>query len=221
MYSIGSSVTESFIPPELDVNQRQKYALIAPVVLIIIMYLIFQALAGIFEENWRIAWYLGLVVYWLIWGGFFPSLVIGKESIRNLIRPQKLTLKPFLLVLFLLLMASLYKFVPNMDYEKPSTWIFLLVFSTCIGNGFFEEILWRGVYMQLFPNSMIFRIVWPSIWFGLWHYVPGSLNPGGNVVGLIIGSGLMGFYLSFLAKKTDTIWWTIIAHTLGGIIMIL
>lgn len=209
------------MPPELDVNQRQIYALIAPVVLIIIMYLIFQALAGIFEENWRIAWYLGLVVYWLIWGGFFPLLMIGKESARNLIRPQKVTLKPFLLVLFLLLMASLYKFVPNMDYEKPSTWIFLLVFSTCIGNGFFEEMLWRGVYMQLFPNSMIFRIVWPSIWFGLWHYVPGSLNPGGNVVGLIIGSGLMGFYLSFLAKKTDTIWWTIIAHTLGGIIMIL
>lgn len=30
----------------------------------------------------------------------------------------------------------------------------------------------------------------------------------------------MGFYLSFLAKRTGTIWWTIVAHTLGGMIMI-
>jgi hypothetical protein len=26
--------------------------------------------------------------------------------------------------------------------------------------------------------------------------------------------------LSFLAKKTGTIWWTILAHTIGGFIMI-
>jgi membrane protease YdiL (CAAX protease family) len=203
------------------VNEKQKFALVAPIVLIIVMHLIFQTLAGAFGENWRIAWYFGLVIYWLIWGAAFPWLIIGKESIRSIIKPQKLTLNAFLLVLFLLLMAALYKFIPNMDYEKPSIGIFLLVFSTCFGNGFFEEVLWRGTYMRLFPNSIMFRIIWPSIWFALWHYVPGSLNPGGNVVGLIIGSGLMGFYLSFLARKTDTIWWTIIAHTLGGIIMIL
>jgi hypothetical protein len=30
----------------------------------------------------------------------------------------------------------------------------------------------------------------------------------------------MGFYLAFLAKRTGTIWWTIVAHTIGGMIMI-
>ena len=221
MYSIGSSVSESPTTLELAVNEKQKYALIAPVVLIIVMYLIFQMLAGLFADNWRIAWYLGLVTYWLIWGAAFPWFMLGKESIRSIIRPQKLTLDAFLLVLFLLLMAALYKLIPDMEYEKPSIGIFLLVLSTCFGNGFFEEVLWRGTYMRLFPNSIMFRIIWPSIWFALWHYVPGSINPGGNVIGLIIGSGLMGFYLSFIARKTNTIYWTIIAHTLGGIIMIL
>jgi hypothetical protein len=31
----------------------------------------------------------------------------------------------------------------------------------------------------------------------------------------------MGFYLSFLAKKTGTIWWTMVARTLGAITMII
>jgi membrane protease YdiL (CAAX protease family) len=92
--------------------------------------------------------------------------------------------------------------------------------STSLGNGFFEEVLWRGVYMELFPDSILLRIVWPTIWFALWHYAPGSVAPDGNVLGLIIGSGVMGFYLAFLAKRTGTIWWTIVAHTIGGMIMI-
>jgi membrane protease YdiL (CAAX protease family) len=124
-------------------------------------------------------------------------------------------------MLFPLLMAALYKFIPGMEYEKPSTWVFLLLISTNFGNGFFEELLWRGMYMSLFPGSILLRIVWPSIWFALWHYVPGSVHVDSNVIGLIVGSGLMGFYLSVLAKKTETIWWTIIVHTIGGFIMIL
>jgi len=100
-------------------------------------------------------------------------------------------------------------------------WIFLLLLSTTFGNGFFEEVLWRGVYMKLFPGSLMFRIVWPSIWFALWHYAPGSVSSNGNIMALVIGAAFFGFYLSFLAKKTDTIWWCIVTHILGGIIMIL
>lgn len=203
----------------MNINNKKKIAIVAPLVLIAMMYPIFQFLAGKYGE--RIGWYLGLVLYWLIWGGVFSWSMIGKESILRIIRPQKFTLRILLLILFPLLMAALYKYIPGMDYEKPSVWIFLLLVSTNFGNGFFEELLWRGVYMSLFPDSLIFRIIWPSIWFALWHYVPGSVIANGNVIGLIIGSGLMGLYLSFLAKKTGTIWWTILTHTIGGFIMIL
>jgi membrane protease YdiL (CAAX protease family) len=203
----------------MNINNKKKIAIVAPLVLIAMMYPIFQFLAGMYGE--RIGWYLGLVLYWLIWGGVFSWSMIGKESILRIIRPQKFTLRILLLILFPLLMAALYKYIPGMDYEKPSVWIFLLLVSTNFGNGFFEELLWRGVYMSLFPDSLIFRIIWPSIWFALWHYVPGSVIANGNVIGLIIGSGLMGLYLSFLAKKTGTIWWTILTHTIGGFIMIL
>jgi membrane protease YdiL (CAAX protease family) len=200
-------------------NTKQRIAIIAPLILIGMMYPVFQFLSGALGET--LGWYIGLILYWLIWGGTFSWLMIGKETIQRIIRPQKLNIKIFFLVLFPLLMAALYKFIPGMEYEKPSLWIWILLLSTNLGNGFFEEVLWRGVYMSLFSDSIMFRIIWPSIWFALWHYAPGSVSSDGNVIGLMIGSGLMGLYLSFLAKKTGTVWWTIIMHTLGGVIMIL
>lgn len=202
-------------------NKKQMIAVFAPIVLVIVMYFIFHFLSEVFRKNWRIGWFLGLTIYWIIWGALFPLFMIGEKTILEIIQPQQLNLKNFLLVGFPIVMAAIYRFVPNMNYEKPTLLIYVLVLLTSFGNGFFEEVLWRGVYMELFPQNIFFRIIWPSIWFALWHYVPGSVNPSGNVIGLMIGSGFFGFYLSFLARMKDTIFWTILAHTLGGIIMVL
>ena len=199
-------------------NTKQKIAIIAPLLLVGMMYPSFQFLANLFGET--IGWYLGLIVYWIIWGGIFSIAILGKENLISIIRPQKINIKILLLVLFPILMSSLYKLVPGMGYEKPSIWIFLLLFSTTFGNGFFEEVLWRGVYMKLFPNNVMFRIIWPTIWFAIWHYAPGSVHSDGNVVALMIGAGVFGFYLSFLAKQTDTIWWAIVTHALLSLIHI-
>jgi membrane protease YdiL (CAAX protease family) len=200
-------------------NRKQIIVLAAPPVLVLFMYPIFQFLSGKLGET--IGWYLGLASYWLIWGALFPLAVIGVDGIIAMIRPQKLTVKILLLVLFPVLMASLYRFIPGMGYDKSNFWMFLLFISTAFGNGFFEEVLWRGVYRRLVPDSILFSIIWPSIWFALWHFVPGSVHSDGNVVALMIGAGIFGFYLSFLAKQTGTVWWSILSHVLGGLVMVL
>jgi membrane protease YdiL (CAAX protease family) len=201
-------------------SRKQRLAIVAPVALVGTTYPVFHLLADAFSENWRIGWYLGLVVYWLTWCGAFPLWLLGRERIATLARPRRPTVGLLLLALVPLIGAALYRLVPGMSYEKPKVWVLLLLLSTTFGNGFFEEVLWRGVYLELFPDDVLWRLVWPGVWFALWHYVPGSVAPGGNVLGLMIGSGMMGFYLAFLAKRTGTIWWTIVAHTLGGMIMI-
>ncbi len=201
-------------------NRKQVIAIIFPLILIALMYPVFQLLSSAFNGS-VIGWYLGLVTYWIIWGAVFPLWIIGMKDLRPIIRPQRLNIKVSVLISIPLILALLYKFITGMDYGKLSFWILILYISTSFGNGFFEEVLWRGVYMKLFPDNILFRIVWPSIWFALWHYAPGSVSPNANVLGLIIGSGMFGFYLSFLAKKTGTIWWSIITHILGGIIMVI
>ena len=200
-------------------NRKQKLAIIAPLVLIGVMYPIFMWTPVVFGET--VGWYIGLVIYWILWGAIFPVVMLGRGNIKTIISPPKLNIRVFLLVLFPVLMASLYQLVPGMGYEKPNFWIYMLFLSSVFGNGFFEEVFWRGIYMKLFPNNILFRIIWPSILFALWHYIPGSVRSDGNVIALMIGAGVFGFYLSFLVKKTDTIWWSIVAHTLGGLVMVI
>lgn len=204
-------------------NRKQIFTLFTPILILLTIYPVFHLFSVIFHHNWRIGWLLGLMIYWLIWGMVYPLLVIGRKNIAEIIRPQKPNILVILLVLFPLIMAAIFKYIPSgMRYDKTSTLILLLLLFSAFGNGFFEEIFWRGVYMKLFPHHIFFRIVWPSIWFGLWHYIPGSVNPdSSHVIGLMTGALFLGFYSGFLAWKTNSLWWSIIVHVLGGIIMVL
>ena len=203
-------------------DKKRIIAIIAPPILMAFMYPIFQFLAGALEND-RIAWYLGLATYWLVWGALFPLLMIGLQKVNELIRPQKISGKVLLLLAVPLVGAIGAKLVPGMgSYEKGSMLIAILLVSSAFGNGFFEELLWRGVYTKLFPTNLFFRMIWPGIWFGLWHYIPVSINNGEltGLIGMMFGSMMMGLYFSYLTRKTDTLWWAIVAHTIGGIIMI-
>jgi len=157
----------------MNTNIKQKICIITPPILIALMYFVFQWLPGVFSD--RIAWFLGLVIYWILWGIIFSLFMIGKENLLKIIRPQKPDLKIALLVAIPLIITLIGRFIPGMEYEKNSFWIFILLLTTAFGNGFFEEVLWRGVYFQLFPDNIFYRMIWPSLWFAIWHYAPGSV----------------------------------------------
>jgi len=97
-------------------NNKQKIAIVAPLILLGMMYPVFQFLSGVFGE--RIGWYLGLALYWLVWGGAYSLWMIGKESLHEIIRPQRLNTTTFFLMLFPLVMAALNKLIPGMGYQK-------------------------------------------------------------------------------------------------------
>jgi membrane protease YdiL (CAAX protease family) len=84
-------------------------------------------------------------------------------------------------------------------------------------NSFWEEVLWRGVYITLFPDNRWWAAVWPTLWFAVWHYAPGSLSPLTDVRTLMIGAGVLGASFSWLALKTRSIRTTAVAHILGGL----
>ena len=200
-------------------NTKQIVAILAPLAVLSTMYPIFQLFSKWMGETW--GWYLGLVLYWILWGGVFPILMIGKDAILRLIHPQPPNWRVLGLIAIMILLAGAFKFSTGTQYQKHTPWILIMYLSTTVGNGLFEEILWRGMYLELFSEQVLFRIIWSSIWFGLWHFAPGAVSSTGKPLGLMIGAGMMGFYLSFLANYSGTIWWTMIAHFLGGILMVI
>ena len=196
---------------------------LAPIVLIAATYLVFRISDTALGDavGGRLSWFVGMSVYWAVWGCAFPLWVLGRSRAWELVRPQQVTAQALGHVVFLVAMATAVRFlIPGMEYTKATTGAGLLLAISPFANGLFEELLWRGVFLVAFPSNAWLRVVWPSVMFGLWHLVPTSISPGGSQVTMVIGPTLMGLYLAWLSKRTGTIWWAILAHTLGGLVMI-
>jgi membrane protease YdiL (CAAX protease family) len=211
-------------PDTGHLSRKQRIAIVAPLVLMAMMYPVFRLLDSVLGDrlDGYLGWYLGLVAYWIVWGAGFSLWILGWSRIKQLIRPRRPTIPVILLVAFPVLMAAAVLLIPGMGYEKQSIGILLLLGSTTIGNGLFEETLWRGIYLELFREQRFWRVGWAGVWFGLWHMIPVSINSGAfaEVIPMVIGSMFFGFYLAFLAKKTDSVWWPMVAHLLGGLVMV-
>jgi len=205
-------------------TRKQRIAVVAPVALMVTMYPVFRLFDGAMGDDLEgyLGWYLGLVTYWIVWGAGFSIWMLGMDRIRRLLRPRRLTLRIALLIAFPVVMAGVVLLIPGMGYEKASVAAIVLVISTAFGNGLFEETMWRGVYLELFRDRFFWRVVWAGTWFGLWHVIPVSVNAAGwlDVAPMVLGSMAFGFYLAFLARRTDSVWWPMIAHVLGGLVML-
>lgn len=209
--------------PERGLDRRQRLALAAPPVLIAVTYPVFQVADAALGDavGGQLAWFVGMAFYWTVWGGLFSWMILGRREVLELIRPRRPTLAVAAQVGFIVAMAAVVRFtVPGMVYDKPTVGAMALLAVSPFANGLFEELLWRGVYLDVFPHRMWLRVIWPSVWFGLWHLVPGSISAEGPQVAMVIGPTLMGLYLAFLAKRTGSVWWPMLAHALGGLVMI-
>jgi len=204
----------------MTTNTKQRIAILFPPVLIAVMYAVFKLLVWATGKSF-VGWYLGLITYWFTCCTILPLLLVGWQRIKTLLRPRPLSGRGAALVLTPILGAALYRLVPGIGYERQALWMILLYVSTAFGNGFFEELLWRGVYMELFPHRIDLRMIWPTVAFALWHYAPGVASANRNVWGLIAGAAALGFVQSLLAKRTNGIWWPSVAHSLAGLIMVL
>ena len=200
-------------------DRKNTVILLAPIVLIIVMYAVFRLLAGSYGNT--IAWYGGLFVYWLLFGAAFPLLAVGAREIVQLVRPRGMTPAVLMLAALPIIIATVGRLVFGMEYEKPSTLIAIFLVITAIGNGVFEEIFWRGLFLNQFRGSVWFGMLWPSFMFGMWHYDPGSISHPDGVVPLMVGSVFFGLLLSYMARRSGTIFWGILSHTLAGLIMVI
>jgi membrane protease YdiL (CAAX protease family) len=84
-------------------------------------------------------------------------------------------------------------------------------------NGSLEELLWRGAYVSVFPESWFFGLFYPAIGFAVWHFAPQAVfpsrAPGGNLA-LVVVAGLVGLMWGWVALQSGSILWTTVSHVL-------
>jgi membrane protease YdiL (CAAX protease family) len=201
-------------------SHQQTIAGLAPIALLAVMYPVFRLLARRFGN--KAAWYSGLAVYWIVWGLSFPLFLLGGKTLLELLWPLRIDPLAITLASIPVFFATFGRLKLGMRYEKVARWENFALLGAALGNGIFEEIFWRGIFLQLFPGNLFFGILWPSLWFGAWHYAPGSVSGGSaNVFTLMVGAVFLGLLLSILANRSGTIGWSVLAHTLAGVVMVL
>lgn len=186
--------------------------------LVVLMYLVFQGLALLIGSD--LAWYVGLFIYWVVFCMAVPVLLIGKEGVLSKFRYRTTTLFNWLIaaipVIFTLIGVFLVLEKVERTFIQAIVWI-----GMGLGNGVFEEILWRGTYSELFPTSKLFGWLWPSFWFSIWHLAPGSLSQNFSV-GMLVGGALFyGLCWGWVAYRTKSILLTSGSHLLSGFVQLL
>ena len=193
-------------------------ALIAPLLLIATMWLAFKDFHARF--GYPGGYLLAFGIYWLGWCLLFPAVLLGGfDEILVMFHPVQsfLTLDGLTLALLSwpLFFPLIFIFIPRIRRASLGILIASIVLGIVIG--FTEEILWRGLYLHLFPGSLWLGIVYPSLMFGLWHLAPQSVlenrMPGGvfSFVGYAV---VLGLTYAFAAQRAGSIFWPTFSHIL-------
>jgi membrane protease YdiL (CAAX protease family) len=82
-------------------------------------------------------------------------------------------------------------------------------------NAVAEELLWRGVYPDLWPDDPRLGWVWPAIGFGAWHLAPQAIHPASmGRARYAVASTALGLSWGRVAWRTRSLRWTTLSHVI-------
>ena len=211
------------LSPEFIIKRKQVILLISPFIIIPSMFLAFYLSHKLLGNIW--GHLLGFSIYWIIWCLVFPIALIGLNPIKKLfVQGRRLFTKKnifFIILAFAFPLTVLfYIFIPNVS----STPLLAIFAGTLQGmtHGPLEELLWRGLYINLFPKNFFLAFIYPTLFFTLWHIPPAILfrpNPmqvPGGYIGVLSGALVFGICYGLIAWRTKSIKWPAILHAIMG-----
>lgn len=206
--------TERVLPTtERPDHHRRRAALLAPVALIPTTYVMFQVMVGWLGLRWG---YLGgFLFFWLVWCGGFSVWVLGRSGLVAVLqdaRPRLPRPQPLWLVLLAIPVMGGFAAVLLPELEGATPGVIGVAWLLAGVNATLEELLWRGVYIRLFPGRLLAGWLYPAAMFALWHISPTSVL--GSPVVMISGALYLGLVYGWVASRTGTVRYTIISHIL-------
>lgn len=200
---------------------KNKIVLLMPIVLIITTALVFRFSSISIGRNW--ATIVGFLFYQITWCILFPLIVLGKKDFFDLFyEKNRLFQRKNMIFIILLLSTIIGALIIFFNIAtKYSILIFLLGIPLTTINGICEEILWRGVFIKKFRNNIYLSIIYPSIFFSLWHISPQLVDLNVNLIEIIpfaIMTLPLGLIYGIVAYRTGSIKWSALAHCISGIL---
>jgi hypothetical protein len=199
---------------------QKAFVLLLPVLLVPSTALVF-----VLASTWlgtALGYVLGFLFYWAIWCLLVPLLILKRAGVGSLFRERAPLfrkanrLPAALLVLMVTITLLLY---PPAGLLAAPLQLLLLAVPVAIVNGVCEELLWRGLYVSVFPQNPVLGVLYPSMGFAIWHFSPQLIVPAATGAWtLVIATFFLGLGYGWISYRTGSIKWNAIAHSLGGIL---
>jgi hypothetical protein len=159
----------------------------------------------------------GFGVYWATCAGLSIGL-LGRERVRSLFRDVHPRLgRPVAVGAALLVWpaagAITTRFLPELGGATPA--MVGTIAAVAVANAVLEELLWRGVYITLWPANPWLGWVWPAVGFAAWHFAPQVIHPSamGQAV-FVVASLVLGLSWGWVAFRTGSLRYVSISHVL-------
>jgi membrane protease YdiL (CAAX protease family) len=202
---------------------KKKIILLAmPLFQIVSTGFVFRLTSMRLGQDWAII--IGFLFSQIIWCLLFPLLLLGRKDFIGLFRERESLFKKkniiFIILLSLTVIGAIAIYlVPNI--KTYSVIIFLLGIPFAVINSTCEEILWRGAFIKIFENKIFFSIIYPVIFFTLYHIPFQLYNLEVKIIETLPFALMtlpLGLIYSIVAYRNKSIKWVIVAHSLSGII---
>lgn len=183
-----------------------------PALLVIVNYFVFNFFITAF--NIKDGYLSGMLFYWTFFCIIPVLLWINKRNRKILFRIKKINWWQVILILLPVAFSlRLGPFRNNIADATPFIILIGLLYS--IVNAFCEEYLWRGLYINHYQANFFYAVIVPSVWFGIWYYVPLSVHPAanGNLYFILSAFG-MGLCWGIVSFFTRSVFWAVISHAL-------
>lgn len=181
---------QRMVPAEVQRLERRRRALLAaPIVVPVSMAGAFAVLERLLGP--RRGYNAGFALYWVGWCLGFPLWVLGPRRLLRLLR-EGTRLSPADLALLAVPVAgaAATELAPNRQAIDPK--VAAVMVATAAVNSVGEELLWRGSYLDWFPDDPWRGAAWPWIGFTVWHLAPQVIVPSPPRPGPVPGRGRAG-----------------------------
>jgi hypothetical protein len=199
--------------------KRQSIFMVFLPLLLLVSELLAFSLAACELGN-EAGYLLGFGFYWLVWCLLVPRWLLGKTEFSTILHDRAPLFRRanWLAALLWLVVTLTAVFMYVANFLRAPVMLILAAIPLATVNGFSEEILWRGLYVRLFPRNPWMGFLYPSLGFAVWHFAPQSVLSAENTAGFVLSTLFLGLANGFIAYRTGSAKWTAISHSLSGIL---
>jgi hypothetical protein len=167
---------------------------------------------------------LTLLLVKLVYGKIFKlsteELGIGSFSVRPGCIVIAIVIPAAVTAIYLLFVRGEFTFLGS-DRETILNILSAGLFYTAIGSGFVEEIIFRGVIMNLLKKrwNTTVAVLLPSFVFALGHVAGAGSGIADRLLVIIAGTAA-GVMFSLIAMKSGSVWNSAVVHTVWNLFMV-